>query len=106
MRQQPWWRRVRRYFTKRWFGYVNCHDFGMTVTNQDNTDELEAALNYCGNVRLKLGTYSVGRPIVMGQHQTITGSSPGESDSTELREPGVRGPDDPVRWIYGTLKGP
>ena len=75
MKRQPWWRCVRRYFTKRLFGYVNCHDFGMAETNQDNTDELQAALKYCGNVHVKSGRYNVDHPIVMGQHQTITGSS-------------------------------
>lgn len=114
MKRQPWWRRVRRYVTKRWFGYVHCRDFGMAVTNEDNTDELQAAIDYCGTVRLKSGVYSIGRPVVLSKRCHITGSSDpmkripscGELDSTELREPGVRGPGDPLRVIYGTLKGP
>ena len=72
----------------------------MAVTNRDNSNELQAALDYCSNVRLKPGTYSIGHPIVMDKEdQTITGSMALHSEAlTEIT--------DPISWIYGTQKGP
>ncbi len=75
MRQQPWWRRIRRYFTKCLFGYVNCRDFGMAVTNEQNINELQAALDYCSNVH-------IDHTVVLKQNQTITGSF-GPDDQAE-----------------------
>ena len=91
MRRQPWWRRVKRYVTLRLFGYVNARDFGMAVTNENNVEELQAAMDYCSDVHLKPGTYNMGHPVVLDkQNQTITGQV--ENGSVV----------DPNQWIFGT----
>ena len=63
MKKQPLWRRIRRYITRRFLGYVNAQDFGLSEDNEDNTEELQAAMDYCqgdgGFVQMKEGTYDV-----------------------------------------------
>jgi len=43
----PRWRRIRRFITKRLFGYVNINDFGAFEGDEDVTKELQNAIDYC-----------------------------------------------------------
>ena len=43
----PIWRKIRRFITKRLFGYVNINDFGAFEGDKDITKEIQNAIDYC-----------------------------------------------------------
>lgn len=125
MRQQPWWRRVRRYVTLRLFGYVNARDFGMAESNEDNVEELQAAIDYCSKdkiVSVPPGEYHTSEPLLVPGNvhlrsveelqaaiDTITGQAEngarikpgGHTSCGELRSTEPYGPDIDERYKEG-----
>lgn len=56
----PKWRKIRKFITKHLFGYVNVKDFGVSEENEDNTIELQNAIDYCSKLHTK-ETINLGR---------------------------------------------
>ena len=60
--EAPRWRKIRRFITKHLFGYVNVDDFGVFEEDEDATEGLQAALDYCNRVHTS-HTINIGRKL-------------------------------------------
>ena len=58
----PTWRKIRRFITKHLFGYVNVNDFGVFEGDEDSTEGLQAAIDYCNRVHTS-HTIQIGRKL-------------------------------------------
>jgi len=51
MTKIPIWRKIRRFITKRFFGYVNINDFGVKGDGiTDDSEGFQNAIDYCGKI--------------------------------------------------------
>lgn len=52
MTKVPIWRRIRRFITKRFFGYVNINDFGVKGDGiTDDSTSFQNAIDYCSTTK-------------------------------------------------------